>query len=83
MLPEALGLPQADDEVHALLDRYGFATTKGHLDQGIAAHGRGDWAAANAQFRAFVESLLDEIARHCGCPAAMTTSGYPAGLSCY
>ena len=75
MLPEALGLPQADDEVHALLQRYGYATSRGHLDQGISAHGRGEWAAANAQFRAYVESLYDDIARHYGCPAAMVTSG--------
>jgi len=74
MLPEALGLPQADDEVHTLLDRYGFVISRGHLDQGISAHVRGDWAAANAQFRAFIESLLDEIARHFGCPAGMATS---------
>ena len=74
-LPDALALPQADDEVHALLDHYGFGTSRGHLDQGIAAHVRGDWAAANAQFRAFIESLLDEVARHYGCPAAMATSG--------
>ena len=39
-LPDALALPQADDEVHALLDHYGFGTSKGHLDQGIAAHVR-------------------------------------------
>ena len=50
-LPEALDLPQADDEVHRLLDHYGFAVPRGHLDQGIAAHVRGEWAGANAQFR--------------------------------
>jgi hypothetical protein len=61
-LPEVLDLPRADDEVHALLDRYGFAVSRGHLDQGIAAHARGDWAAANAQFRAFIESLFDALA---------------------
>lgn len=61
-LPEALDLPQADNDVHVLLDHYRFTVPKGHLDQAIAAHARGDWSAANAQFRAFVESLLDEIA---------------------
>ena len=61
-LPQALDLPQADDEVHALLGAYGFDVPTGHLDQGIAAHSRGDWAAANAQFRPFVEGLFDEIA---------------------
>jgi hypothetical protein len=31
-LPEALDVPAADDEVHALLDRYNFAVPRGHLD---------------------------------------------------
>jgi len=62
-LPNVLDLPAADDEVHMLLDAFGFATPKGHLDQGIAAHVRGDWAAANAQFRPFVESLFDSMAQ--------------------
>jgi len=61
-LPIELDLPKADDEVHVLLERYGFAVPKGHLDQGIAAHARGDWAAANGQFRPFMESLFDVIA---------------------
>ncbi len=61
-LPRELDLPAADDEVHTLLDRHDFRVAKGHLDQGIAAHVRGDWAAANAQFRPFIESLFDSIA---------------------
>jgi hypothetical protein len=61
-LPAALDLPGADDEVHALLDQYGYVVPRGHLDQAVAAHARGDWAAANAQLRAFTESLLDHIA---------------------
>ena len=61
-LPEALDLPAADDEVHILLDRHSFSIAKGHLDQAIDAHSRGNWAAANSQLRAFVEGLLDEIA---------------------
>jgi hypothetical protein len=74
-LPQAFDLPAADNEVHVLLDRYNFATSRGHLDQAIAAHARGDWAAANAQFRSFIESLFDSIAEHLnagapGLPAA-------------
>lgn len=65
-LPRELDLPAADDEVHTLLDRYGFGVAKGHLDQGIAAHARGDWAAANGQFRPFIENLFDVIAEHLG-----------------
>jgi hypothetical protein len=67
-------LPQADDEVHELLTQHGFVTSRGHLDQGIAAHIRWDWAAANAQFRTFIESMFDEIAR-LRVSAAMATSG--------
>lgn len=62
-LPEALNLPQADDEVHVLLQRRNFNVPLGHLDQAITAHGHGDWAAANGQLRAFVEGLFDAIAQ--------------------
>jgi hypothetical protein len=62
MLPQAIDLPAADSEVHVLLDRYAFAISRGHLDQGISAHARGEWAGANAQFRVFIESLFDAIA---------------------
>jgi len=48
-LPSQIDLPRADDEVHAFLDRFGFGVPKGHLDQAVAAHARGDWAAANAR----------------------------------
>lgn len=61
-LPEALDLPTADDEVHALLGRYNLAIPLGHLDQAIDSHARGNWAAANGQIRSFLESLLDGIA---------------------
>lgn len=63
-LPEVLDLPQADDEVHALLRKFGFFDPAlGHLDQAIANHASGNWAAANGQLRAFMESLFDEIAQ--------------------
>lgn len=65
-LPEELGLPAVDDEVHELLKHFGFSEPLGHLGQGIEAHARGDWAAANAQFRAFRERLFDAIAFHEG-----------------
>lgn len=60
--PPELNIPQTNDEVHLLLDRYGFTQSKAHLDQGVAAHANGDWAAANAQFRTYFESLIDEVA---------------------
>jgi hypothetical protein len=61
-LPVALDLPVADDEVHKLLDRHNLLIPKGHLDQAIENHQRGNWAAANSQLRTFYESLFDEIA---------------------
>lgn len=64
MLPETADLPRADDEVHRLLDELGMATAKGHLDQAIDNHARGQHAAANAQLRSFMEELFDRIAKH-------------------
>ena len=61
-LPEEAEIPQADDELHKLLDELGLATTKVHLDQSIKNHSDGHWAAANSQLRTFLESLFDEIA---------------------
>ena len=60
-LPVELGA-ETDDEVHQLLAAHGFETSRGHLDQALNAHARGDWAAANAQLRTFMEGLLDDIA---------------------
>lgn len=60
-LPELVDLPAGDNQVHQVLTRLGFARSLGHLDQAIDAHTRGDWAAANAQIRTFMESLFLEI----------------------
>lgn len=62
-LPSVVSIPTDDNEVHRLLDRHQFKVSKGHLDQAIDAHTRGDWAAANSQIRSFLEDLLNEIAR--------------------
>jgi|GEM_PF-711054 len=61
-LPAEFALPQAEDDVTRLLQKHGFRTPKGHLDQSLVAHGRGEWAGANGQLRTFYESLLDEMA---------------------
>lgn len=61
-LPETVDLPAADDEVHLLLDQLGLDTCKGHLDQAIDNHARGQWAAANAQLRTFIQGLFDDLA---------------------
>lgn len=61
MLPESIKLVEKENELNSLLDKFGFTTTKGHIDQAISAHARGDWASANAQLRSFMESLFDSI----------------------
>ncbi|WP_095077348.1 hypothetical protein [Pseudomonas sp. Irchel s3h17] len=61
-LPQNVDLPAGDDLVHQHLKHFGFVRSCGHLDQAIDAHTRGDWAAANAQIRTFLESLILEIA---------------------
>jgi hypothetical protein len=61
-LPADIGLPNAQDETTRLLKNHRFTVPEGHLAQALAAHTRGDWAAANAQIRSFLEGLLDDIA---------------------
>ena len=55
-------LPEADNEINVLLDELNFTTAKGHLEQAIASHSNGHWAAANGQLRTFFEALFDNIA---------------------
>ena len=62
MLPDVIDLPEKEDELNSLLDKFQFKISKGHFDQAISDHTRGNWAAANAQFRSFIESLFDSIA---------------------
>jgi hypothetical protein len=62
MLPEDVQLAEKEDEFTTLLDQFGFLTTQEHFKQAISAHMRGEWAAANAQLRACIESLFDAIA---------------------
>lgn len=62
MLPEDIQLVDKGNELNLLLDRFEFATAKGHLEQAISAHTRGEWASANAQLRSFMESLFDSMA---------------------
>ena len=62
MLPDVIDLPEKEDELNSLLDKFQFNISKGHLNQAISAHTRGDWASANAQLRSFIESLFDSIA---------------------
>jgi hypothetical protein len=68
---------QAENETTRLLQKHGFETAKGHLDQALDAHGRGDWAAANSQIRTYFDALLDNIAEKLDASAASLGSGQP------
>lgn len=65
MLPKdipGLDFREAENELLGLLDRSGFAVSKGHLKQAISAFQRGEWSSANGELRNFFESYLNEIA---------------------
>jgi hypothetical protein len=76
-LPADIALPTAESETSRLLLKYGFTIAKGHLDQALDAHGRGDWAAANSQIRTFFDALLDNIAEKLDATAAALGTGQP------
>ncbi len=61
LLPEELVNANVENELFRLLDKYGFNTAKGHLEQAIENHSNGNWAGANSQFRPFLESLLMDV----------------------
>ena len=71
-LPPELAEEDTDDEVRGLLRARGFGTSRGHLEQAVGAHARGDWAAANGQIRTFIESLVMEVAIGLGIENAET-----------
>ncbi|QOZ33214.1 hypothetical protein [Bradyrhizobium sp. CCBAU 53421] len=74
-LPRSIALPEAQDELSALLLKHRFTVAQGHLDQAFSAHTSGNWAAANAQIRSFLDGLLDEIAERLDPSAAALGSG--------
>ena len=51
---------EQENQLISLLDKFGFTTAKGHYEQAVAAHSRGEWAAANAQLRTFVEEFFNK-----------------------
>jgi hypothetical protein len=73
-VPSEFDLPQAEDDIERLLNKHAFSTPKGHLDQALNAHTRGEWASANAQLRSFFEGLLDEMAIGLDATAASLSS---------
>lgn len=76
MLPDAVHLPEKEDELTYLLNKFEFDIAKGHLEQAISAHTRGQWASANGQLRSFIESLFDSILRKID--SNSTQTGYNA-----
>lgn len=60
-LPTQLPIIAEENELIELLNRFGYSVAKGHYEQAVSAHSRGDWAAANSQLRNFVEEFFDRI----------------------
>jgi hypothetical protein len=60
-LPREFPVVEQENQLISLLDKFGFSTAKGHYEQAIAAHSRGEWASANAQLRTFVESFWKRL----------------------
>jgi hypothetical protein len=76
-LPADLGLPATESELMRLLGAHGFGMAKGHLDQAMDAHARGNWAGANGQIRTFLDALIDSIAERVDPAAASLPTGQP------
>jgi hypothetical protein len=72
-LPAELPLIQKEDQLVRLLEKNGFNVAKGHYDQAVAAHARGEWASANAQLRTLVEEFFNQV-HSILCSGSETTS---------
>ena len=64
MLPKDIEEAQTENQLTLFLRKFDFTISKGHLDQAIKNHSLGNWAGANSQFRAFIESLLIDICNY-------------------
>jgi hypothetical protein len=60
-LPSQISLVENEDRLVEILKKRGLGIALGHYEQAVAAHGRGEWAAANAQLRSFVEEFFNKI----------------------
>lgn len=67
LLPPEIEEAKIESELTIALEKLSFKTSIGHLTQAITNHSQGHWAAANSQFRPFIESLLIEISKQI-CP---------------
>ena len=72
-LPAELNVVEQEDQLISLLEKLGFSVAKGHYEQAIAAHARGEWAAANAQLRSFVEEFFNKV-QTIVCPGQYSSS---------
>jgi len=72
-----VNLAEAQSELVALLDKHRLTVARGHFDQALNAHGRGEWAGANAQIRAFFDALFDALAERLVPEAAALATGQP------
>lgn len=72
-LPAMLPVVEQEDQLTSLLRKFGFGTAVGHYEQAVAAHARGEWAAANAQLRSFVEDFFNR-AQEIVCPGQFSSS---------
>lgn len=72
-LPAEFPVVEQEDQLISLLEKFGFATAKGHYEQAVAAHSRGEWAAANAQLRTFVEEFFNQT-QTIVCPGRYSSS---------
>jgi len=75
ILPADMELPTTESELMRLLDCHNFGTAKGHLEQAMENHARGNWAAANDQLRTFFDFLLDAMAERPDATAANLSRG--------
>ena len=76
-LPTDIGLPETESELMQLMNKHGLETPKGHLQQALDAHARGNWAGANGQIRTFFDALLDAIAEGVDPSSATLSTGHP------
>jgi hypothetical protein len=60
-LPSKIPLAESEDNLVKILKKRNLNIALGHYEQAIAAHGRGEWAAANAQLRTFVEEFFNRV----------------------
>lgn len=60
-LPSQIPFVENEDNLVKILRKRKFDVALGHYEQAIAAHGRGEWAAANAQLRSFVEEFFNRV----------------------